>query len=186
MNSGENRYYEFESTLRFRPRERSELNLSYVHSRTEGNLNSLAQIFVPFEQPVIVPDVFAASPFDAPNRLIGWGTFRIPWEVTASPVLDLHTGFPYSNVDVLQDYVGKPNGQRFPAFFSIDVKLTKDFRVPFIPWVKQHKLRGGLSIFNITDRKNPRDVFNNISSPFFGHFVGIQHRFFEGDVDLVF
>ena len=39
---------------------------------------------------------------------------------------------------------------------------------------------------NLTDRKNPRDVFNNISSPFFGHFVGIQHRFFEGDVDLVF
>ncbi|PYV26200.1 MAG: hypothetical protein DMG27_07495 [Acidobacteria bacterium] len=185
-NSGENRYYEFESTLRFRPRERSELNISYVHSRTQGNLNSLARIFVPFEQPVIVPDVFAASPFDTPNRLIGWGTFRIPWEITASPVLDLHTGFPYSNIDVLENYVGKPNTQRFPAFFSIDVKLTKDFRVPGIPWVKQHKLRGGLSIFNITDRANPRDVFNNVSSPFFGHFVGIQHRFFEGDVDLVF
>ena len=110
----------------------------------------------------------------------------MPWQITASPVLDLHTGFPYSNIDVLQNYVGKPNGQRFPAFFSIDIKLTKDFRVPGIPWVKQHKLRGGLSIFNITDRKNPRDVFNNVSSPFFGHFVGFQHRFFEGDVDLVF
>src|SRR5438445_1734958 len=36
----------------------------------------------PRKRPVIVPDVFAASPFDAPNRLIGWGTFRIPWEVT--------------------------------------------------------------------------------------------------------
>jgi hypothetical protein len=185
-NTGENRYSEFEATLRFRPKEGSELNISYVHSRAEGDLNSLAQVFVPFEQPVIVPNLFAASPFNVPDRLIGWGIFRMPWEITASPVLDLHTGFPYSNVDVLQNYVGKPDSQRFPTFFSIDVKLTKDFRVPGIPWVKHHKLRGGLSIYNVTDRTNPRDVFNNIFSPFFGHLVGDQHRFFEGDVDLVF
>jgi hypothetical protein len=185
-NTGENRYREFEATLRFRPKEGSELNISYVHSRAEGDLNSLAQVFVPFEQPVIQPNLFAASTFDVPNRLITWGTFRVPWQITASPVIDLHTGFPYSNVDVLQNYVGEPNRRRFPTFFSIDVKLTKDFRVPGIPWVKQHKLRGGLSIYNITNRANPRDVFNNISSLFFGHFVGDQHRFFEGDVDLVF
>lgn len=58
--------------------------------------------------------------------------------------------------------------------------------MPRVPWVKQHKLRGGLTIYNITNRANPRDVFYNVSSPFFGHFVGDQHRFFEGDVDLVF
>jgi hypothetical protein len=101
-------------------------------------------------------------------------------------VFDVHSGFPYSVVDVLQNYVAAPNSQRFPYFLSIDLKLSKDFRLPFIPWVKRHKFRGAIAVYNITNHANPRDVFSNISSPYFGHFVGFQHRLYETWFDIIY
>ena len=185
-NNGGSRYHEFEATLRVRPRESTDLNVSYVHSLARGDLNSLTQVFVPFEQPVIRPNLFADLPSNVPDRLVAWGLFKIPWKITASPVLDWHTGFPYSAVDELQTYVGQPDSYRFPTFLALDLKLSKDFRIPFLPWVKNHKLRGVLAIYNITDHANPRDVYNNIASPNFGHFAGLQHRMFDTDLDIIY
>ncbi len=45
-------------------------------------------------------------------------------------------------------------------------------------------MRGSLTIFNLTDHANPRDVF--ISSPNFQHFVGNQHRLFDGTLDVLY
>ncbi len=185
-NTGGSRYHELESTLRVRASERADLNFSYVFSRVRGDLNTLAQIYVPFEQPVIRPNFFADLPSNIPHRLITWGRIRIPWEITASPVIDLHAGFPYSAVNGVQNYVGTPNSLRFPAFFSLDLNLSKDFHLPLLSWVKHHKFRGALSVFNITNHQNPRDVYNNIASPFFGHFVGLQHRSIDVAFDILY
>ena len=168
------------------PAESADLNVSYVHSLARGDLNTLTQVFVPFEQPVIRPNFFADLPSNVPDRLVAWGVFKIPWKITASPVLDWHTGFPYSAVDDLQNYVGQPDGYRFPTFLALDLKLSKDFRIPFLPWVKNHKLRGVLAIYNITNHTNPRDVYNNIASPYFSHFAGLQHRMFDTDLDMIY
>ena len=146
----------------------------------------MAQVFVPFEQPVIRPNMFADLPSNVPHRVVTWGRFKAPWQITASPIFDVHSGFPYSPVDVLQNYVGAPNGRRFPAFLSLDLKLSKDFRLPLIPWLKNHKLRGAIAVYNLTNHANPRDVFANIASPFFGHFVGFQHRSYETWFDIVY
>ena len=185
-NTGGSRYDEYESTVRVRPSKSADFNISYVHSTLRGDLNTLASDYVPFEQPVIRPNFFAVLNSNVPNRFVTWGRFEIPWKITASPVLDVHTGFPYSPVDVLQDYVGQPNSLRFPVFMSLDLKLSKDFRIKFIPWVKKHTIRGGMSIYNVTNHLNPRDVYTNVTSPYFGHLAGPQHRFFETDVDLVY
>jgi hypothetical protein len=185
-NTGGSRYHEFESTLRFHASSRADLNCSYVRSLARGDLNSLTQIFVPFEQPVIRPNFYADLASNIPHRVITWGRFKFPREVTVSPVLDVHSGFPYSPTDLLQNYAGAPNGRRFPAFFSVDLQLTKDFRVPFIPWLKNHKVRGALQIFNITNHSNPRDVYANVASPYFGRFVGFQHRLYEASLDIVY
>jgi hypothetical protein len=185
-NIGGSRYHEFESTIRIRPREGADLNISYVQSRARGDINTLSQIFVPFEQPVIRPNFIANLPANVPHRLVAWGGFKIPWQASITPLIDLHSGFPYSAVDTLQNYVGQPNSLRMPTFFSLDLKLTKDFRLPFVPVLKKHKLRGGFQIFNVTNHSNPRDVFNNVTSPFFGHFVGFQHRFYDASVDIVY
>ena len=185
-NTGGSRYHELESTLRVRAGENADLNFSYVHSLARGDLNTMAQVFVPFEQPVIRPNMFADLPSNVPHRVVTWGRFKVPWQITASPIFDVHSGFPYSPVDVLQNYVGAPNGRRFPAFLSLDLKLSKDFRLPLIPWLKNHKLRGAIAVYNLTNHANPRDVFANIASPFFGHFVGFQHRSYETWFDIVY
>jgi hypothetical protein len=185
-NQGGSRYHEFESTVRLRTSNRADLNISYIHSLARGDLNTLTQVFVPFEQPVIQPNAFADLPSQVPDRLVAWGRFQIPWKITASPVLDLHDGFPYSAIDALQNYVGTPDSLRFPAFLSLDLKQSKDFRIPFLPWVRNHTLRGALGVYNITNHLNPRDVYNNVTSPYFGDFAGPQHRTFETFLDVIY
>jgi hypothetical protein len=149
-------------------------------------LNSFAQEYVPFEQPIIRPNFFSALNSDVPDRIITWGQFKIPWKITASPVVDLHNGFPYSAVDALQNYVGQPNSLRLPTFLSFDLRLSKDFRIKFLPWVRNHTIRGSLGIYNVSNHLNPRDVYNNVTSPNFGHWAGPQHRFLDPVVDMVY
>ncbi len=185
-NTGGSHYHEFETTLRYRPGERMDLNFSYVYSLARGDLNTLGNIYVPFEQPVIRPDVFATLPANVPHRFITWGRIGLPAEVTVSPVLDIHSGFPWSVLNDLQNYVGTPNSQRLPTFASLDLRITKDFRIAGLPWLKNHKLRFGFAIFNVTNHANPRDVYNVNTSPFFRTFQGFQHRFFDASFDIVY
>jgi hypothetical protein len=185
-NTGGSRYNEFESTVRVRAGKSADVNFSYVHSAARGDLNTISQEYVPFEQPVIRPNFFSVLDSNVPNRFVTWGRFHVPWKITASPVLDLHTGFPYSPIDALQNYVGQPNSLRLPVFLSLDLKLSKDFRIKFIPWLRNHTIRGALNIYNVTDHLNPRDVYNNVTSPYFGHLAGPQHRFYDPIVDLVY
>ena len=179
-------YKEFESTVHIRLTTVTELNISYVYSKARGDLNTLAELFVPFEQPVIRPDAYSNLASDIPNRIVSWGRFKTHlWGIEAGPVVDYHSGFPYSPVDMRQDYIGTPDTKRFPQFFSLDMKLSKEFHLP-LPFLKKHLMRGSLMIFNLSDHTNPRDVFNNTSSPFFGHFVGNQHRFFDSALDVLY
>jgi hypothetical protein len=183
--SGGSNYREFESTLRFRLTSEAEWNLSYVNSQARGDLNTLVQVYIPFEAPVIRPDAYANLPSDIPDRLITWGRFPTHvWKIEAGPVIDWHSGFPYSFLDQYQDYAGIPNSQRFPRFFSLDLKLGKEFGLP-LPFIRHQRFRGALTVFNLTNHFNPRDVYNNVTSPFFNHFVGLQHRFFDSELDIL-
>jgi hypothetical protein len=185
-NTGGTRYHEFESTLRIRARANTDFNISYVNSLSRGDLNSLGDVYVPFEEPVIRPNFFARLPSNIPERVVIWGRFNIPWKIVASPVLDIHSGFPYSDLDELQRYVGYPDRLRFPTFASLDLEMYKEFRISFLPWVRNHKLRGILRIYNVTNHYNPRDVYNNVTSPYFDHFVGFQHRFYDTALNLLY
>src|SRR5208283_2178170 len=93
-NSGGERYYELESTVRVRTSKFADINFSYVHSKARGDLNIFSQVYVPFEQPIIRPNFIAALNSNVPDRLVTWGRVQLPWKITASPVVDLHTGFP--------------------------------------------------------------------------------------------
>jgi hypothetical protein len=186
-NTGTSHYQEFVSTLRVRPGEKADMNFSYVHSHSRGDLNSLGEIYVPDEQPVIRPDSYGNLPSDIPDRLITWCQFHLPGAMELSPVFDVHTGYPFSQIDVLQNYVGVPNSSRFPYFYSFDVKWLKEFRMSPLPWafIRKHVFRAGFAVFDITNHLNPLDVYNNNASPNFGHLVGFQHRTFATYFDLV-
>ena len=177
-DTGGSHYHELEATLHYRAGERSDLNISYVRSRARGDLNTLSDIFVPFEQPVIRPNLSGTLAQDVPNRVVSWGILSLPKEIKISPVVDVRSGLPYSDIDALQNYVGTPNVHRFPTFFSLDVKVYREFqlRLPFLGRKKMPKIRFGLYSMNLTNHSNALEVYNNITSPVFGHFVGFQHR----------
>jgi hypothetical protein len=87
---------------------------------------------------------------------------------------------------VLQNYVGRPNSRRFPAYFSLDLKIYRDFQLPaFVGRLKNRRFRIGVYSLNVTNHLNPHDVFNNVASPDFGEFVGFQHRVNGLLIDLV-
>lgn len=177
-NTGSSHYRETEATVHYRFRERNQVNASYIWSRLRGDLNNLSSVLIPFEQPVIRPNVYGILPQDIPNRFVTWGIFAVPWKMTFSPIADVHTGYPYSNIDVQQDYVGTPNGQRFARFFSLDLKLYREFRIPFtgIKGRKAHHLRLGVYTLNTTNHHNFNAIYNNVTAPNFGQFVGFLDR----------
>ena len=80
----------------------------------------------------------------------------------------------------------KDNSRRLPTFFSLDVQISKDFRVPFIPLLRKHLLRGSVRIFNLTNHGNFRDVYNTVTSPYFGDYAGFEHRFYDLSLDIVY
>jgi hypothetical protein len=169
LNSGRSRYRELQAVARFRFQEGRNIFLSYVRSQARGNLNDFNHYFGNLKQAVIRPDEYGKLPFDAPNRMLFWGEFALPFDVVATPVVDWRSGFPFSIVNEQQDFVGPRNeGGRFPSLLSFDLLVTKGLTIPFRG--KKYRGRAGLTIFNITNHWNPRDVQNNIDSSQFGTF----------------
>jgi hypothetical protein len=177
-NTGSSKYHEIEASLQYRFKSNDQVNGSYVWSQARGDLNTLSNVMIPFAAPVIRPDAYGISPSDIPNRVVAWGIFALPWQLTLSPLVDVHSGFPYSPVDVLQEYVGTPNGKRFPEFFSLDLKAYRAFPVPFLKRQggKIHHFRLGVYCLNLTNHGNYNAVYNNVASPDFGQFVGFLYR----------
>jgi hypothetical protein len=169
LNSGRSRYRELQAVARFHFQEGRNIFLSYVRSQARGNLNDFNHYFGNLKQAVIRPDEYARQPFDAPNRMLFWGEFALPRNIVVTPVVDWRSGFPFSLVNEQQDFVGPRNeGGRFPSLMTFDVLVTKGLSIPFRG--KRYRGRAGITIFNITNHWNPRDVQNNIDSRQFGTF----------------
>jgi len=186
-NAGDASYRRVEATFHLRPVAQANFNVSYIWSRSRGDLNTLSDAYMPFEQPVIRPDASGVLPSDVPNHVLTWGLFQLPWKLTLSPVIDVRSGLPYSDVDVLQNYVGVPDGFRFPTFFSLDGRIYREFplHIPFRERSSKRKIRFGVYSLNLTNHHNTHDVYNNIASPLFGEFAGFQHRVDGLVIDLV-
>jgi hypothetical protein len=186
-NAGTSQYRQADVTAHYRPGQRLDLNMSYAWSRARGDLNTLADTSTPFATPVIRPNVFGIRPTDVPYRVVATGLVRLPWRLFFSPVADLHSGLPYSQVDVLQNYVGTPNGERFPTYFSLDARVYREMalHLPFTEHAKTRKFRLGIYSTDVTDHFNPHDVYNNVTSPIFGQFAGFQRRFDGLVLDMV-
>jgi Carboxypeptidase regulatory-like domain len=186
-NTGSSNYHELEASVQYTFRESDQFKASYIWSQSRGDLNNLSNVMIPFAAPVFRPNVYGILASDIPNRLITWGIFALPWKLTFSPLLDVHSGFPYSSIDVAQQYVGTPNGQRFPTFFSLDFKAYRTFRIPF--WKgkngKDHHFRLGAYSLNLTNHGNFSTVYNNVASPDYGKFVGLIYRHEGMTLDFV-
>ena len=182
-NGGSSFYREFETAGQYKIRQ-DIFNVSYVRSKAYGDLNDFNQFFGNNAVPVIEPDARGRLPFDAPNRLLFWGQFEAPFKLRLMPVFDVHTGFPYSLVDEYRDFVGPRNGQRFPRFNSFDLQVTRPISLPFPH--KELRARVGVSVFNLFNHFNPRDVQNDIDSDRFNTLFNGVGSTFRGKFVLEF
>ena len=182
-NNGRSFYREFQLTGRYKVR-RGTLNASYVRSKAFGNLNDFNQFFGNNATAVINPDERGRLPFDAPNRFLAWGQFDAPFKLTVLPVLDVHTGFPYSLINQEREFVGPRDSQRFPRFASLDLQVTRPIKIPF--GRERLKARAGFSIFNLLNRFNPRDVQSDIDSGRFDAMFNGVGRIWRGKFVLEF
>ena len=184
LNNGRSRYRELQAVARLRLQERRNIFLAYVRSQARGDLNDFNTYFGNLRHPVIRANEYGRQPFDVPNRLLFWGDFGLPFDLVATPVLDLRNGFPYSLLNEAQEYVGPRNaGGRFPRFMTLDVLVTKGLAIPFRG--KKYRGRLGVTVFNVTNHWNPRDVQNNLASPQFGAFYNSPGRSFRTKFEFV-
>jgi hypothetical protein len=174
---GRDFYREFQLTARYQIH-RQTLNASYVRSKATGDLNDFNQFFGNDPQAVIQSNSRGPLAFDAPNRFLAWGELNGPWKLMLMPVLDIHTGFPYSVVNEKRDFVGPRNDERFPRFDSFDLQVLRSFGLPFHG--KEHTVKLGFGVFNLFNHANPRDVQNDLDSNRFGQFFNSAVRTFRG------
>jgi hypothetical protein len=184
-NSGRQNYREFLWMLRWRPLENTTMIASYVRSRAWGELNDYNQFFGNFSSPLIRANQYGPLSHDAPNRVLFWGIIELPKRLQFVPIVDVHSGFPYSNVGINWDYVGKRNqAGRFPTFIGLDAKIQYPFDFKF----RGHHIQflGGLKISNTLNHFQPRDVQQYVGSPFYGTFYNSVGRLWRIDGDFDF
>ena len=182
-NRGSSIYHELQVTARYKL-PRATVNASYVRSRAYGNLNDFNQFFGNNAVAVIQPDERGRLPFDAPNRVLAWGEWRAPFKLMLIPVLDVHTGFPWSEIDQAREFVGARNSQRYPRFTSFDLQITRPvtLRLPH----ERLKARVGFSVFNLFNQFNPRDVQSDVDSIRYSALFNGVGRTFRGKFILDF
>jgi hypothetical protein len=182
-NGGSDSYREFQIAGKYRL-PGAILNGAYVRSRAFGDLNDPFLFFGNYPQAVIQPDQKGRLTFDAPNRFLFWSDFHAPWKLTVLPVYDIHTGFPYSVENEYREYIGSRSSKRFPQFSSTDVQITRPFAVHVQG--RALKLRAGISVFNVFNHDNPRDVQNILASSSFGSFYNDAWREYRGKLVFEF
>src|SRR5499426_1614886 len=179
---GKSRYRQFELVGKMMFQEgKHQLFLSYVNSSSRSDVNEFNTYIGNFPFPVVRLNQFARSSADLPNRFLGWGVFNLPGKTRIAPILEYRNGLPFSMIDSSQAYVGEVNSKRFPNFFSLDSRVSKDFQVS-----PKYALRFSLSGFNLTNHFNALDVHRNIDDPESGAFFGNSQRRFRLDFDVIF
>ena len=179
--SGDSRYHQFEFTARLRLNAGRLLFLSYVRSAAEGDLNEFAGYLGSFPSPVIRDNVYSRLPADLPNRFLAWGQVPLPLGFRIAPIMEFRDGFPYATYDAAQSYAGAPYTHRYPDFFSLDSRFSKDIRVN-----TKYTVRLSVSSYNLSNHFNPEAFHNNIDDPAYGLFFGHRGRRFTGDFDVLF
>ena len=185
LNSGRETYQEFLWMLRWRAGERSIFYASFVRSKARGELNDYNQFFGNIPYPLIRPNQSGILASDAPNRGLFWGVFALPHKFDFVPTLDVHTGFPFSELDDNWNYVGQRNtAGRFRTFVQFDTKVQYPVDFKF----RGHRIqfRAGLSALDVLNYANPRDVQQNESSPHYGTFYNPIGRLWRLDGDFDF
>ncbi|HEX4274756.1 MAG TPA: carboxypeptidase regulatory-like domain-containing protein [Bryobacteraceae bacterium] len=179
--SGNSRFRQVEFTAAATAGKESQIYLTYTRSYSVGNLNEFNTYLASFPPAVILPDAHTFLPGNAPDRFLAWGTLAFPMKLRLMPKVEYRSGFPWSPLTPAQEYVGVPNQSSFPGSFSVDARVTKDFKV-----TDKYSFRFGVSGSNLTNHFNPISVHANTGDPDYGVFFGEYRRRYTADFDVLF
>jgi hypothetical protein len=112
-------------------------------------------------------------PWDAPNRVLGWGYFPLPFKNWAVAFLaDYRTGFPFAVTSDSGMVVGPVDGHRYPSNFDLNLAIERRFT--FAGY--RLAIRAGAN--NLTGHRNPTAVNSVIGAPQYLQFFGDEGRHF--------
>ncbi|MBC7898726.1 MAG: TonB-dependent receptor [Saprospiraceae bacterium] len=167
-SNGRSQYDEFQFVMTYNKPKIGQWNGSYVFARSRGDLNTEDRLYSDSPAFVLRPNEYGPLPFDARHRFLLYGQLEFPHDIRVAPLFEVRSGFPFSKFDERLNFVGGRNlAGNFPSYISIDLQVTKGFKLPFFD---NKKARVGVALFNLTNHFNPRDVQSNLTSPNFGVF----------------
>ena len=135
--------------------------------------NSFTPFFGAVMSPIIGVNAYAPLSSDVPHRLLVRGRLSPTRRWLFLGVAEWRTGFPYSRVDEMLDFVGERHSERFPNVFRVELGAERRFKIGKLePWV-------GVRANNAFSAFLPADVQANISSPAFGSFYNSEIRQFR-------
>jgi hypothetical protein len=175
QNQGEDRYDGVTISARHTFRGQYPVMISYTWSNARTNTALTSTL----DNPLWGPQLPGPLPWDAPNRILGWGWLPLVHGFTLGYTADWRTGYAFNLVNQDQELVGLPNRTRFPDFVQVDIHIEKQFLFRGYQWA----IRGGFN--DITGSNNPFLVDNNVDSPMFLTFTGTQHRAFTGRIRFI-
>ena len=123
-----------------------------------------------FGRKLLQPVAPGPLPWDVPDHVVSWGWLPLSSRFDIAYSLDWHTGSPFLVVNQAQQIVLPANRARFPDFFTVNLHVERRFHFHDHEWAVR------LGVNNVTGRKNPSSVDNNIDSPTFLMFSNNQHR----------
>jgi hypothetical protein len=180
-DSGSSQYRDFQFTARIAEDRKSKLFVSYVHSKALGSVDALSTYLGDVSFPIVRRRFYTNLAIDTPDRILVWGETPLKWKMKIAPMVEYRTGLPYSQVDAYQNFVGLPNSNRFPSYFSLDTQLIKDVQIN-PKYAGRFTIRG----LNLSNHFNALAVHQNIADPQFGNFFGSYGRRFRLDFDVLF
>jgi hypothetical protein len=141
------------------------------YTRSSAQSNTLIDPNAP-EPLQVLPD-FAPTPWDTPNRFLGWAYAPLPWRKWAvAALVDARTGYPFSVQQETGIVSGPVNSYRYPFNFALNLAIERMITLRGYRFA----LRGGAN--NLTNSKNPTAVNNVIGAPQFLQFSGYEGRHF--------
>ena len=168
-SNGASTYFGAEASVHFSAGDRADVNVTYTRSRARSDLNTLSNYYDTIMWPVLGQNAYAASPSDAPNRLLARARFT-PWpKWLVIGIADWRSGLPYSVTNDTLDFVGPRNVLRFPTYFRLEAGIERHVKIfRFQPWL-------GVRVWNALDSFLPVDVQSNLGSPNFGKFYNSEY-----------
>ena len=106
-----------------------------------------------------------------PHRLLVRGTIGLPRQWDFAPLLELRSGFPWTAVDELENFVGPRNRTgRLPVVRTLDFTLARPWRFG------KRRFRAGLKLYNVFGASAERDVQQHVTAPDYGAFYNPLER----------